>query len=207
MAAFQPHDIVPSQTLYVTNLDDQIHVRELVKLLYELFCPYGYIIDIVARKTKTLRGQAFIVFSEITSATAALKGLNGRSILAKKIKIVYSKNKSYKAMKPSDYYRIGKISKLQAKPVVSSTTEDKPAEASSKESHTLFVENIPPDINKDGVELLFNQYPGFKGCRFIEGRCVAFIDFALVSQAEAALQGLQGFRMSHNHALHISFAK
>ncbi|CAG8733883.1 15034_t:CDS:1, partial [Dentiscutata heterogama] len=38
---------------------------------------YGRILDIVALKTIKMRGQAFIVFKEIQSATAAMRGLNG----------------------------------------------------------------------------------------------------------------------------------
>ncbi|EAN32660.1 RNA recognition motif family protein [Theileria parva strain Muguga] len=197
-------DILPCQTLYVYNLNDQIHVEVLKKLLYELFVPYGIIVDIVARRTKTLRGQAFVVFSEISSATAALKGLNGRKVLNKVLKIEYAKNRSYKTLKPSDYYKMSKANRAKLKHV-SDLPEDLRSSLTD-ESHALFVQNIPHDMSKESLELLFKQYPGFRGCRFIEGRFVAFVDYSMASQAEIALEGLNGFRVSHTHALQISLA-
>jgi RNA recognition motif-containing protein len=46
-------------------------------MLYCLFQRFGRILDIVALKTMKMRGQAFIVFREIQSATAAMRSLNG----------------------------------------------------------------------------------------------------------------------------------
>ncbi|CAG8843066.1 36823_t:CDS:2, partial [Racocetra persica] len=58
--------ILPNQTLYARNLNEKINKDA-----------YGRILDIVALKTIKMRGQAFIVFKEIQSATAAMRGLNG----------------------------------------------------------------------------------------------------------------------------------
>jgi U2 small nuclear ribonucleoprotein B'' len=49
----------------------------LKRSLYSLFSAYGRILDIVALKTMKMRGQAFVVFKEIQSATSAMRGLNG----------------------------------------------------------------------------------------------------------------------------------
>lgn len=46
--------------------------------------------------------------SDLGSAVAALKAVDGREILNKKIKIEYARKQSYKAMKPMEYYRLGK---------------------------------------------------------------------------------------------------
>ncbi|CAG8567260.1 8535_t:CDS:2 [Acaulospora morrowiae] len=69
--------ILPNQTLYVRNLNEKINKEELRRSLYSLFSAYGRILDIVALKTIKMRGQAFIVFKEIQSATTAMRGLNG----------------------------------------------------------------------------------------------------------------------------------
>lgn len=45
--------------------------------LYALFSQFGQIIDIVALKTMKMRGQAFVVFKELTAATNALRQLQG----------------------------------------------------------------------------------------------------------------------------------
>ena len=48
---------------------------ELKRSLYYLFSQFGQILDIVAMKTIKTRGQAFIIFKDLSSATAALRSL------------------------------------------------------------------------------------------------------------------------------------
>ncbi|KAG0270832.1 hypothetical protein BGZ95_001443 [Linnemannia exigua] len=69
--------IDPNQTIYVRNLNEKINKIELKRSLYCLFSAYGKVISIVASKTHRDRGQAFIAFSDIVAATAALRGLQG----------------------------------------------------------------------------------------------------------------------------------
>lgn len=197
---------LPNQTLYVYNLDDKINTNDLVKLLYELFVPYGEVVDIHARRTNKLRGQAFVAFREISSATAAIKGVKDRVFLNRPIKVAYARKASYKAMKPTECYRL--VSALRQR--LSQAEEPQEHVAThdpSSQSYTLVVENLHPEMNKVAVELLFKQYPGYKDCRFVEGKCIAFVDFSTLYQGEVALQGLQGFKVSHTHELRISFAK
>jgi len=52
-------------------------VAELKRSLYYLFSQFGQILDIVAMKTIKARGQAFIIFKDLASATAALRSLQG----------------------------------------------------------------------------------------------------------------------------------
>lgn len=53
-----------------------LHV-ELKKSLYAIFSQFGPILDIVALKTLKMRGQAFVVFQDISSATNALRSMQG----------------------------------------------------------------------------------------------------------------------------------
>lgn len=46
---------------------------ELKRSLYALFSQYGRILDVVALKTPKLRGQAWVVFSEVTAASHAVR--------------------------------------------------------------------------------------------------------------------------------------
>jgi U2 small nuclear ribonucleoprotein B'' len=46
---------------------------ELRRSLYALFSQFGRILDVVALKTPKLRGQAWVVFSEITAASNAFR--------------------------------------------------------------------------------------------------------------------------------------
>lgn len=67
----------PNPTLYVNNLNDKITKDELKSQLYALFTTYGKIIDIVASKSEKMRGQAFLVFSDLAGATAAMRACEG----------------------------------------------------------------------------------------------------------------------------------
>jgi U2 small nuclear ribonucleoprotein B'' len=46
---------------------------EFKRCLYALFGQFGKVIDVVCMKTPNLRGQAWIVFADIESATNALR--------------------------------------------------------------------------------------------------------------------------------------
>lgn len=50
---------------------------ELKKSLYAIFSQFGQILDIVAMKTLKMRGQAFVIFKDISSATKALQSMQG----------------------------------------------------------------------------------------------------------------------------------
>lgn len=67
----------PNTTLYLNNLNDKLTKIELVTQLYALFTTYGKIIDIVAHKSKSMRGQAFLVFADLASATTAMRACEG----------------------------------------------------------------------------------------------------------------------------------
>jgi len=52
-------------------------LSELKKSLYAIFSQFGQILDIVALKTLKMRGQAFVIFKDINSATNALRSMQG----------------------------------------------------------------------------------------------------------------------------------
>ena len=58
---------------------------ELRAQLFYLFSPYGRVIDIVAQMGPTKRGQAFIVFRDLASATSAMRSLEGELFYDKKM--------------------------------------------------------------------------------------------------------------------------
>lgn len=91
----------PNTSLYVKNLNTKtkkpgesallarpLHARpsshdharvfaELRRQLYVLFNSYGKVIDVVATRADGMRGQAFVVFRHLQSATAAMRALDG----------------------------------------------------------------------------------------------------------------------------------
>jgi U2 small nuclear ribonucleoprotein B'' len=92
----------PNTTLYLNNLNDKVTKMELVTQLYALFTTYGKIIDIVASKSKSMRGQAFLVFADLASATTAMRACEGMVFYDKPIHIKYAKTKSYATLRRED---------------------------------------------------------------------------------------------------------
>ncbi|KAJ2970454.1 hypothetical protein NQ176_g8180 [Zarea fungicola] len=76
--------IPPNQTLYVTNLPSaKIQKPDLRTALYMLFSTFGPVLDIVALKTMSMRGQAHIVFRDVQAATQAMRTLEGEEFLGR----------------------------------------------------------------------------------------------------------------------------
>ncbi|KAL7282271.1 hypothetical protein ACG7TL_003741 [Trametes sanguinea] len=92
----------PNNTLYVHNLNDKVKKDELRHQLYALFTTYGRIIDVVALKGPKMKGQAFIVFTDLAGATAALRGCEGMLFYDKPMHIEYAKSKSYATLRRED---------------------------------------------------------------------------------------------------------
>lgn len=245
----------PNQTLYVNNLNDRINTDTLKKSLKEVFAAFGGIIDIVAMKSLKRRGQAWIIFKEITAATNALKSLQGFPFYNKPMKINFAKSKSDVCAKADGTFveRPRKIVKREdlrkGKPSSSAATEPaapaapafsmtlnagagrdvqkniqerigwNPDQAgtaggsqpklsgASEPNKTLFVENLPNAATDTMLSMLFRQYPGFQEVRLIAGRNVAFADYQNEYQAGMAMQGLQGFAMTPEVRLSLSYAR
>ncbi|KAI8068716.1 putative U1 small nuclear ribonucleoprotein A [Gongronella butleri] len=70
-------DIPPNQTLYIKNLKARVNINELKSSLYALFATYGDILSVHVRGEEKLREQAFIAFANVSSATTAMRSLNG----------------------------------------------------------------------------------------------------------------------------------
>lgn len=62
--------------------------------MYAIFSQFGQILDIIALKTLKMRGQAFVIFSDINSASNALRSMNGFPFYDKPMRIQYAKNQS-----------------------------------------------------------------------------------------------------------------
>ncbi|UZJ56705.1 hypothetical protein CBS101457_006025 [Exobasidium rhododendri] len=84
----------PSATLYVKNIPSKIKKEELRRQLYCLFSTYGKILDVVATRAQGMRCQAFVVFQDLASSTAALRGLEGFSFYDNSLSIDYAKSTS-----------------------------------------------------------------------------------------------------------------
>ena len=67
---------------------------DLKKSLYAIFSQFGQILDIVALKTLKMRGQAFVIFKDITAATTAAKSMQGFPFYDKPMRIAFAKTDS-----------------------------------------------------------------------------------------------------------------
>jgi RNA recognition motif-containing protein len=77
ITTFKKMENRPNHTIYINNLNEKIKKEDLKKSLYAIFSQFGQILDIVALKTLKMRGQAFVIFKEISSATNALRSMQG----------------------------------------------------------------------------------------------------------------------------------
>lgn len=79
----------PNTTLYINNLNDKVNKEELRSQLYALFTTYGKIIDVIASKGPKMKGQAFLVFTDLAGATAALRACEGMQFYDKPLVSTY----------------------------------------------------------------------------------------------------------------------
>ena len=87
--------IIPqNETLYVNHLNEKIKIDLLRENLYYLFSQYGDVLEINVRKSKKMRGQAFIVYKDINEAARAKVSLNNFLFLGSRISVDYAKTKS-----------------------------------------------------------------------------------------------------------------
>ncbi|XP_062504255.1 U1 small nuclear ribonucleoprotein A-like [Corticium candelabrum] len=211
-------EIPPNQTIYVNNLNEKIKKEELKRSLYAIFSQFGAILDIVAMKTLKMRGQAFVVFRDIGSATNALRSMQGFPFYDKPMRIQFARSKSDVISKQDGTFVERKREKRKP-------DEDKPKPAKKKASEggqrqtqqrsgpelpnkILFLTNLPEETSEKMLEMLFKQFPGFKEVRLVPGRHdIAFVEFDLELQAGQAKEALQGFKISPNNAMKITYAK
>ncbi|XP_039114596.1 U2 small nuclear ribonucleoprotein B''-like [Dioscorea cayenensis subsp. rotundata] len=230
-------DIPPNQTIYIKNLNEKVKKEELKRSLYALFSQYGRILDVVALKTTKLRGQAWVVFSEVTAASTAVRQMQSFPFYDKPLRIQYAKTKSdcvakadgsfvprekkkrkeekaaEKRRKAEETQQSGVASNGQSfqsngGPSVSQTSnQGKPQEAATP-NNILFIQNLPFETTSAMLQILFREYPGFKEVRMIEAKPgIAFVEFEDDMQSSIAMQSLQGFKITPQYPMAITYAK
>ena len=87
-------DMPPNHTLYVNNLNDKIKPDRLKATLYATLSQHGKILEIVMGRARRLRGQAWVTFDDIASASNALRATNGAVLFEKPAVIAFAKDKA-----------------------------------------------------------------------------------------------------------------
>merc|ERR1719387_922850 len=198
-----------NQTLYVSNIEDKIKTKGIKKILYEVFSQFGKILDVLVIKKLSLRGQAWIIFADILSATNALQGMQAFPILGKPIRIQYAKTKSTLISKidgtidDETFKNLTTLTKKRLKDTdkTSSDLEAKSIQINSNqlensENKILFVENLPPATTPEMMTMLFQQFTGFLEARMVSSKPgIAFIRFKTEAYASLAKSGTNNFRI------------
>eukprot|EP00835_Amoeboradix_gromovi_P001377 NODE_61_length_25240_cov_0.547194.p12 type:complete len:224 gc:universal NODE_61_length_25240_cov_0.547194:12887-13558(+) len=189
----------PINTLYVSNLNDKINKTKLRESLYLLFSQYGTVIEVMARKTKKMRGQAYICYTSIQDAMTGMEHLRDKIIFGKAMKIEYAKINSTQL----EIFHGNYIQPEQEQEDLDMEMED-----IGFTSSTLYVKNLPSETSDDMLSLLFQQYEGFIQVRLVPGNTdVAFIDYQSAEHAKTAKLVLDGFLITKNKPMQIEFAK
>eukprot|EP00300_Choanocystis_sp_HF-7_P000336 c10278_g1_i1.p1 GENE.c10278_g1_i1~~c10278_g1_i1.p1 ORF type:complete len:216 (+),score=61.58 c10278_g1_i1:109-756(+) len=211
----------PSQTVYVNNLNEKIKIADLKRALYSAFSQFGTILDIVAKKTYKMRGQAFVVFANVPEATKALQ-MQGFPFYDKPMQVAYASAKSDAAAKAEGALEANRAARLDSKKRKRAAAEAdeegdvgepaakraKPDEDEAAPHNILFVRGLPETATEKMVSTLFAQYPGFKEASLVPGQPgIAFVEYEAVQQATTALMGLQGLALPPSSKLSIAYAK
>ncbi|VDL19934.1 unnamed protein product [Hymenolepis diminuta] len=200
-------DIRPNHTLYVNNLNDKVKKVDLKRTLYYLFSPYGRILEIIAMKTPKMRGQAFIIFQALTSATTALRALQGFQLFDKPMRIQYARKNSTqievlqgvnaetqkKKEEEREKRRRRKLAQRQAAAVASAVASGTVANPAGETTDAM-------------LTMLFNQFSGFKEARRAVGG-IGFVEYDSEAQATAAKNTYHGFKLTRTHAISVTYAK
>ncbi|KAJ0052871.1 hypothetical protein Pint_00955 [Pistacia integerrima] len=88
------NEIPQNMTIYINNLNEKIKLEELKKSLHAVFSQFGKILEVLAFKTLKHKGQAWVVFEDVSSATSAIRQMQGFPFYDKPMRIQYAKTKS-----------------------------------------------------------------------------------------------------------------
>ncbi|XAR58422.1 hypothetical protein NMG60_11013807 [Bertholletia excelsa] len=236
------NEIPPNMTIYINNLNEKIKLEELKKSLHAVFSQFGKILEVLAFKTLKHKGQAWVVFEDVSSATNALRQMQGFPFYDKPMRIQYAKTKSdiiAKAdgtfvprerrkrhedkgrkkkeqhdanqagmgLNPAYAGAYGATPPLSQIPYMGGPKSAVP-EAPAPPNNILFVQNLPHQTTQMMLQMLFCQYQGFKEVRMVEAKPgIAFVEYENEMQSTVAMQGLQGFKISPENPMLITYAK
>mmetsp|Transcript_35422 Transcript_35422/g.59704 ORF Transcript_35422/g.59704 Transcript_35422/m.59704 type:complete len:225 (-) Transcript_35422:567-1241(-) len=219
-------DISPSQTIYLNNINEKVKKDELKKAVHACFSQFGKILDVVCLKTFRLRGQAWIVFEDVTAATNALRQMQGFPLYDKALRIAYAKGKSDVVAKADGSFfpreknrdkRKGedrereKAAQSKKRQTTAAAPPGAPPPVNANKSQApphniLFIQNLPEATNDRMLTKLFQQFPGFREVRMVEAKPgIAFVEFENDMQSSVAMAGLQDFKVTPQHPMQITF--
>uniref|UniRef100_A0A6N2N1E8 RRM domain-containing protein n=1 Tax=Salix viminalis TaxID=40686 RepID=A0A6N2N1E8_SALVM len=269
-------EVASNMTIYINNLNEKIKIDELKKALHAVFSQFGKILEILAFKTLKHKGQAWVIFEDVKSASNAMRQMQSFPFYDKPMhssrksrgsstifwvdfdpsyleRIQYAKTKSdivakadgkkkkdqhdanqvgvgltpayggtYGTTPPVSMFssflglpllgslyvvcRLNEVFSLSQIPYLGGVKSMVP-EAPAPPNNILFIQNLPNETTTMMLQMLFQQYPGFKEVRMVETKPgIAFVEYGDEMQSTVAMHGLQGFKLQQNSML-ITYAK
>lgn len=232
-------DHPPNMTIYINNLNEKIKLPELKKSLFAVFSQFGKILEVLAFKTLKHKGQAWVVFEDVSSATNALRKMQGFPFYDKPMRIQYAKTKSdiitkadgtfvprerrkrhedrAERKRKEQHHDLNQANSAYAGAYGATPLSQLPygggaksmlPEAPAPPNNILFVQNLPHETTPMMLQMLFCQYPGFKEVRMVETKPgIAFVEYGDEMQSTGAMQGLQGFKITPQNPMLVTYAK
>lgn len=211
--------IPPNQTVFVSNLSEKLKKDDLKSALYSLYSQFGPILDVNIMKTVKMRGQAFVVFESLTSASEAVRQTQGFLFYNRPIRIAYAKTKSDAVAKRDGTFRPGyrllnkrtePTSSGPSHPEVLQDVEPMQRTKRAREStfdidelnlaaDEFFIGAIPLGTTEMSLALTLKQFPGFLSFRFLTSRSSVALQgvakFETLKDATMAVSGLRSFQL------------
>ena len=222
--------ITQNETLYINHLNEKIKTDLLRENLYYLFSQYGDVLEINLRKSRKMKGQAFIVYKDINDASSAKVSLNNFLFLGTRINVEYAKSKSDIIVKikgqsninNQEYQKNGNYLLRKRKRVLEyeNIKEEKKEKIKNKENKEimedidgecleenkiLFVNGLGDEVNEKMIYLVFNKFKGLKDIRFFNGRGFCFVEYDNEINAGTALLSLNNMKITDNSTMKISY--
>lgn len=195
---------------------------------------YFQVLEIITLRRDGLRGQAWVIFDDVQSATAALQAEQGFTFFGKDLQLAYANETSDRIAKRNGTY----VPKAKRKKTTTGNggapsesadaaanegdeaenqQQQQPAEQQqlqaqppsgqeAQPSHILFATDLPAECNEMMLAMLFRQYAGFKEVR-IPRQGLGFIEFEDEPHATLALERLNGFKLTTTDTLKLTYGK
>ena len=166
-----------------------------------------------------MRGQAFVVFKDLRSATKAIDGGHNVNFFGKAMDISFAKTKSKKLLEHQ-----GKLAQAAAINKKQSNSKDpfgggghrggnnryyknranKKEENNKKDENSrLRIEDVPINPNLEEINKIFGKFPGFIRVLYDEGKPgICFVEYSNQNQSLTAMDKLNGFDF-HGSSLRI----
>ncbi|DAZ92726.1 TPA: hypothetical protein N0F65_012509 [Lagenidium giganteum] len=220
MTEAMTEDVPPNHTIYLKNPNDKIKQDRMKAAIYSSFSQHGKILEIVMGKARKLRGQAWVTFDDIPSASNALRAMNGFVLFEKPVVIQFGKDKAdviarrEGTFKPREKRKREQPEEKATKKAAENgagrngaparVPPPPPPPMQNLPNKILFIQELPDSCTKDMLSTLFEQYHGFKEVRMVGTKGLAFVEYGDEAQAAIALQALHGFKLTPTELLKVS---